>query len=351
MIPQGCRARSPSTRTLKFLEGTAMKQKTTIAFIILLALLPILTISVGASAENPRLVLSSYEINEGQSVTVAPGTFELNFTLRNTSSSNLANTLLSHTQREAAIIPVHGNPNTRFIGSIGAGREYNGVLELHVPEETETGIYQLDFSLSYEIEYSTNRTLLSGSFVIYLQVINNPGIQMTRVDLSDNALGGGRRSLYLEYENPGATDLRNLQLVINADTYDQPRTQPLPVLRAGRNSSVEYTIQLAEAGVHTVEVHISYSDTNGDSQQTPPVSLQVLVDAAELSAAPSPPPGTQQPQTGLSSLIARMRNPAFFAVVFLSFMALIVIIVIIARRKRKRDIRKRWYFKNDNQKK
>jgi len=50
-----------------------MRKILTAYIVIIAALLPALTISVGAAdADNPRLVMLSYALNEGESETVVP---------------------------------------------------------------------------------------------------------------------------------------------------------------------------------------------------------------------------------------------------------------------------------------
>ena len=335
-----------------------MMRKLLFICLVIMLLISGLTCSVSAAdTDNPRLVLSSYVINDGSTDTVIPGRFTLKYTLQNTSGINVVNTILSYDQRNSAIIPVHGRSNVEYIGDVGSERQYSGAIELNIPDKTATGLYQFDISLSYNIGDSAVHSQLSTSFSIFIGVNNNPELDLKRVELSSELSGTDRRYLYIEYENPRTSDFRDLQLVIEGNIDEQQKTQMLPLLRAGRSNSIEYPIQFTETGIQYIDVYISYADAMGNIYQTPVITEQTnIVDDSVTEVSPSDIPSSEGYISKLfNNLIKNMRNPAFLAMLFLSVIVIAGIVLIVSR-IRKQAIKKKWYYKdngknNDDEKK
>ena len=325
-----------------------MRKILTAYIVIIAALLPALTISVGAAdADNPRLVMLSYALNEGESETVVPGMFTLNYTLLNTSSFDLVNTILTYDQKSESIIPVPGRANVEYIGRIGAGREFGGAVELYVPKDIPSGQRRLDIVLSYNVADPSVRSQLSSTISIYINISNNPELNIKRVELSDETSGGNRRTLYIEYENPGTIGFKNLQLFIEGNIDEQQKISSPPILNAGRSSSVEYSVQFTRRGIQDIYVYMTYEDDVGNSYQTPVITRRANIEDSDVvpDSAPDVPQKAGYLSMLISSLRGNMKNPAFLATLFVS-VAAIVGIAFVAARSHKRSIRKNWYYKN-----
>ena len=329
-----------------------MMRKLFIACLAVLALLyaPVFPVRA-AETDNPRLLLSSYTINDGSAEIVTPGIFTLHYTLHNASTVRLVNTVLSYEQRNNFIVPVHGKPNVEYIGAINAERDYNGSFALYIPDNAPSGLCRLDFVFSYNVGDPANHANPSQTSYIYLRILNNPGLNIKQAELSNEVTGAGRRYLFIEYENPGTSDLKNLLLTISGNIDEQQKTQSLPILKAGRSNSIEYPIQFIDAGVQPIDIAISYDDDTGYLQQTQKISLQAHITENEITEIS--PPGTLPPQGFLTSLLSsfmkNIKNPAFLAILLIITIT-IAIIVINVMRMRKQAIRKRWYYKNGSQK-
>ena len=325
-----------------------MRKMLTAYIVIIAVLLPALTISASAAdTDNPRLVMLSYSLNEGEPDTVVPGVFTLNYTLQNTSSFELVNTILAYDQKNEAIMPAPGRANVEYIGRIGAGREFSGAVELCVPEDIPSRRYRFDIVLNYNVAEPSVHSQLSSTISIYINVRNNPALNIKRVELSDETTGGDRRSLYIEYENPGTVGFKNLRLFIEGNIDDQQKISTPPILDAGRSSSVEYSIQFTRRGIQDIYVYMTYEDDAGNSYQTPVTTRRANIEYSNAA----PDDGSDAPQkagylsTLVSSLRGNMKNPAFLATLFVSAAAIVGIAFIVAR-SHKRAIRKNWYYKN-----
>ena len=324
-------------------------QKLLITCILIALLFSGATILVSAAdTDNPRLVLTSYVFNDDSSETVNSGQFSLNYTLQNTSGLDVVNTILAYEQRESAILPLHGNANVEFIGSVNAGREYNGKIDLNIPDYVPTGLYRFDITLSYNVADPSIHAQLSGAYSIYISVINNPELAFKRVELSEELTDSNRRYLYIEYDNPGTYDFRNLQLVISGNIYEQQKTQTLPILKAGRSNSIEYPVQFTEMGIQHIDICILYNDDVGNAYQTMPITIQTNItdNAAEevIISPPLVPPHDGYVSRLLTSLIGNLKNPVFIVTLLISII-LIIGIALIVTRIRKRAIQKKWYYK------
>ena len=325
-----------------------MRKLLSTCIIILVFLSPLSFPARAADTDNPRLILSSYVIDNGLSDSAVPGFFTFNYTLLNTSEIGIANTILTYDQRNSAILPVHGSSNVAYIGSVTAGHEYKGSIELYIPSHIVSGLYQFDIILSYNVGDPSIHAQLSGAFSVYIEIINNPELNLKQVELSAE-LAGNRRYLYIEYENPGTNDFKNLQLVIDGNIAEQQKTQTLPILKAGRSNSIEYPIQFTDTGIQYIDIYLSYNDDTGNAYLTPVITERTNITSnSEINDVPP----NIQPSEGymsrlLNSFIRNMKDPTFLLVLFVSIV-LIVGIAFIILRMRKHAIRKKWYFKKNN---
>jgi len=325
-----------------------------IAYIVVITVLLSATAVPAGAADpnNPRLLLVSYAINDGSTDTVVPGSFTLNYTLRNTSEIDLENAVLTFSQTDAYIIPMHGRANTEYIGGIHANQDYRGTLTLFVPEDTPTGLHRFEIILNYYPGAQSVHNQITLSYSTFIRISNNPGLDLKQVELSDEIAVGGRRFLYIEYENPGTVDFRNMQLVIEGNITEQQKTQALPILKAGRSNSIEYPVQFTETGIQQIDVYVTYSDDAGNSFQTEVVSKQTDIFSADST---DDRPSAGQRQEGyisrlLNILLRNMRTPAFLLSLVVTAAAIAAITIII-RRIRKQAIRKKWYYKRPDDKK
>jgi len=329
-----------------------MRKQVFTYFIIITALLLAIVIPAKAAGSgNPWLVLASYDINDGSSETITPGSFVIEYTLQNTSETDLINTILLYDQRNSYIVPVHGSANIEYIGKISANQGHSGKLYLFVPEDAPTGIHRFDITLNYNSEDPAVNYQLTSSFSIYIRISNNPALVLKQVDLSSEVTGGGRRYLYIEYENPGTIDFRNLRLMIEGNIDEQQRTQVLPILKAGRSNSIEYPMQFTDTGTQNIDVYISYSDDAGNTYQTPVVSKQADISDTETTESGNSPGQRQEGYISrlLRILLRNLRTPAFLLALVVTAVAIAAIAIIVAR-LRKQAIRKKWYYKQSDNK-
>ena len=331
--------------------GNETMRKKTIAYIVIIAAILSAPASraTAADTDNPRLVLESYVINEGSADTVAPGVFELGFTLKNNSAIGLVNTILTYEQRSSYIVPVHGRANVEYIGAINANQAFSGTLGLYVPEDAPTGLHRLEIILSYNPADQAINSHLTTAFSIYIYISNNPGLDLKQVELSEAMTDAGRRYLYIVYENPGAIDFRNLQLIVEGNISDQQKTQVLPILKAGRSNSIEYPVQFTETGDQHINVYISYNDDTGNAYQTPVISKQVNITDTGVPDGGSPmnPRPEGYVTKLLNTLMKRVKTPAFLLMLFIAAAAIAAIALIITN-VRKQAKRKKWYYKKND---
>jgi len=302
--------------------------------------------AAAADTDNPRLVLASYVINDGSTDIVTTGAFTLGFTLINTSPIGLANTILTYDQRNSYIVPVHGKANIEYIGGISANQEYSGTLDLYVPEDALTGLHRVDIVVNYNPADPSINSHLSTVFSIYIYISNNPGLGIKQIDLPEVMTDGGRRYLYIEYENPGNIDFRNLRLIIEGNISEQQKTQALPILKAGRSNSIEYPVQFTDTGTQYIDIYISYNDDVGNSYKTPVISKQANISSTEITENE---PSVNQRSGGFvtklfNALLIKIRTPSFLLMLFFAAVAIAAIVIVITRIRR-RAIRKKWYYK------
>ena len=325
-----------------------MQRKITSLIIIIILLSALMIPAFAADSDGPRLVMTEYTLNTGESDFVSPGNFTLNYVLKNTSSYDFVNTIMYYSQSNAAIVPVPGSTNAEYIGSVRAQNEYSGAIELSIPDNIISGQYRLDLTLNYNNGDPSIHSQLSNVFSIYVNVYNSPGLEIKSANLPERVLSSGRSSLAVEYENPGSTDFKNIRLIIEGNIDEQQKIQQLPILKAGRSSSIEYALQFTEAGANEIVVYFTYEDNDGNSYQTPVIARQTTVEDSSYSDVEITPEITPQPDESFFESV--MNSPAFLAMLAVAAIIVVVIVVLIIVRVRKRAARKNWYYKNDNKK-
>ena len=189
------------------------------------------------------------------------------------------------------------------------------------------------------------RANLSNSFSIYITVYNNPGLEIKNADLPERVLGSGRSSLYIEYENPGTVDFKNISLIIEGNIEEQQKVQTLSILKAGRSNSIEYALQFTEPGINEIVIYLTYEDNNGKTYQTPVVARQTMVETDIYGDLEIVPENTSPAEE--SFLRSIMNNSAFLAMILTAAIIVAVLVILITLRVRRWIARKKWYFKDD----
>lgn len=301
-----------------------------------------------ADTSSLRVMMTAYSIDGSSSGVASTGEFTLNYTLENMSATGITNAAVSYDQKNMYILPVPGSPNNAFIGSIPAGGEYSGSLELYVPKTAQAGICRLDIYLTYNSSSPDINAPISNTFAIYIDIDNSMELEFKKIELFGESAAGEKNRLLIEYENPGLTDFKDMRLVIDGNIAEEQKSQILPILKAGRSNSIEYYLQFTETGEQEISIYITYSDDNGSSFSTPLTKRSAVIHEAEIAA--SDPAAEDEAGGFVSKLIGTLKKnvktPEFAAIIVVMLLAASAVAVLIPKWRKHRK-KKHWYYKNN----
>ena len=236
-------------------------------------------------ASVPRLIIESYSLSSDK--IYAGETFDLNFDLRNTSSSeNIQNIQIrvKDADTTATIVPASGGSNSLYVSKISRGESSSQKISLQTAPDAEAKAYTLSLEFTYEAA-STNATHTT------TETISIPILQKIRLKCDDPVIYddmgwvGSGCSMYVRMYNMGRSSIYNCMVDVEGQGLKMEESYFGGTLSPGSTLSADFSVIPSEAGDIQGTIIISYEDVYGEpGEERLPFSLYVEDPAAMMPA-------------------------------------------------------------------
>jgi len=250
-----------------------------------------------AAASVPRLIIESYSLSSDK--IYAGETFDLNFVLRNTSSSESIQNIqirVKDADTTATIVPASGGSNSLYVSRISREDSSSQKISLQTAPDAEAKAYTLSLEFTYEAA-STNATHTT------TETISIPILQKIRLKCDDPVIYDDMGwvespcSMYVRMYNMGRSSIYNCMVDVEGQGLRMEESYFGGTLSPGSTLSADFSVIPSEAGDIQGTVVISYEDVYGEpGEERLPFSLYVEDPAAmmpdpmeeEMMAEPEP---------------------------------------------------------------
>ncbi len=239
--------------------------------------------SEDATSSVPRLIIESYSLSSDK--IYAGETFDLNFDIRNTSSSeNIQNIQIrvKDSGTTATIVPANGGSNSLYVSKISRGESSSQKVSLQTAPDAEAKAYTLSLEFTYE-SASTNAAHTT------TETISIPILQKIRLKCDDpviyDEMGwvGSGCSMYVRMYNMGRSSVYNCMVDVEGQGLKMEESYFGGTLAPGSTLSADFSVIPSEAGDIQGTIVISYEDVYGEpGEERLPFSLYVEDPAAMM---------------------------------------------------------------------
>ena len=239
--------------------------------------------SEDAASSIPRLIIESYSLSSDK--IYAGETFDLNFDLRNTSSSeNIQNIQIrvKDADTTATIVPASGGSNSLYVSKISRGESSSQKISLQTAPDAEAKAYTLSLEFTYEAA-STNAAHTT------TETISIPILQKIRLKCDDpviyDEMGwvGSGCSMYVRMYNMGRSSVYNCMVDVEGQGLKMEESYFGGTLAPGSTLSADFSVIPSEAGDIQGTIVISYEDVYGEpGEERLPFTLYVEDPAAMM---------------------------------------------------------------------
>lgn len=216
-----------------------------------------------SSAESAVVNIESYEIEEG---VLTPGEqVTLNLTLKNNSKTVPAeNVVLTLESANYALLPVYGEDNQVYVGTIEADGTKKVSVKATVNTEYNTDAAQMKIQFSY----ISGVTPLSNSTAIYIPTYASGNLIAESTVVSGSTTVGARTLVSIKYRNASTADIADAKLVIEGNIAEENKEIVLPTASAGKSYTGDYYVTFSESGIQTLSIQYQYTDSQGNNYVT-----------------------------------------------------------------------------------
>ena len=239
--------------------------------------------SEDATSSVPRLIIESYSLSSDK--IYAGETFDLNFDIRNTSSSeNIQNIQIrvKDSGTTATIVPANGGSNSLYVSKISRGESSSQKVSLQTAPDAEAKAYTLSLEFTYEAA-STNAAHTT------TETISIPILQKIRLKCDDPVIYddmgwvGSGCSMYVRMYNMGRSSVYNCMVDVEGQGLKMEESYFGGTLAPGATLSADFSVIPSEAGDIQGTIVISYEDVYGEpGEERLPFSLYVEDPAAMM---------------------------------------------------------------------
>lgn len=297
--------------------------KKIVSSVLLISSMLIPTITTHAaqmsSAESAVVNVESYEVEEG---VLTPGEqVTINLVLKNNSKTVSAeNVVLTLESANYALLPIYGEDNQVYVGTI----EADGTKEVSVKATVNTEYNTEAAQLKIQFSYISGATPLSNNTAIYIPTYASGNLIAESTIVSGNTTVGARTLLSVKYRNASTADIADIKLMIDGNIAEDNKEISLPTASAGKSYMNDYYVAFTESGIQTLTIQYQYTDEQGNKYVTDCGSYKVNVtnDVTDGSVATVVKEGTN------SSLLIK------FIMLTVVGVAVLAVIVIYLRKRR-----------------
>lgn len=250
-----------------------------------------------SSASVPRLIIESYSLSSDK--IYAGETFQLDFTLKNTSSSetiqNVQIRVKDADATSATVVPASGGSNSLYVSKISREGSSSQKISLQTAPDAEAKAYTLSLEFTYE-SASTNASHTT------TETISIPILQKIRLKCDDPVIYDemgwvdSSCSMYVRMYNMGRSSVYNCMVDVEGQGLKMEESYFGGTLAPGATLSADFAIIPSEAGDIAGEIVISYEDVYGEpGEERLPFTLYVE-DPASMMPDPMEEEMMQEPE-------------------------------------------------------
>lgn len=214
--------------------------------------------ALSASAAQPKMILTGYEINKN--VVNAGDEFMLKLTFKNTYSYSIKNIKVSVVGENGNILPANGTAGTAYVDNIYGDTEEIIELNMKAAEGLEEKSYKLTVKCEYEDGYGNPYTSEDSIFIpIYLE----QKLSVTDIVLSsENVDLGEELGISGKVNNMGDGKLYNVCVKISGKVIASQESY-LGNIDPGKSANFDMYARAIDATEGKVMMSIAYEDIKG----------------------------------------------------------------------------------------
>lgn len=244
-----------------------------ILFLIMLLFLP--TNNTYAVNE-PRIVVDSFSITEGQPLAGSEAT--LSIVLKNLSTTvDVSNILLTYKNSYTeAIYPIEGNSNQIYISQISANSKYQVDIEIGITANFKADLASISILMQYQ---DTSSNSYNNTALIYLPILQEKELDISGIFVKEKTSVGDNTLVSFNYGNNGKKNISNVRLNIEGDISEEQKTYLIGDIVVGKYDTLDYYVNFQTQGSKILKISFSYNDENGNAYTLEPEEYTVDVSA------------------------------------------------------------------------
>lgn len=210
------------------------------------------------AADEEEKIAGAYIIVESYSITnerIIPGEpFELTLVIKNASSTFEARNTLVDITDPAGVAPEYGKVSEFYLGDIDPGS--SKTIQLKYNSWTSIKTETLDFNVLIVTEDKTHSTTLR------IPAGAEEPFAILSLDIPSSGKQGDSLSTSLTFKVLGEENIRDVAYIVKVDEEEKVNTA-IGIMKPGATKTSATAFSIPDAGKHTIEVLLRYSDETG----------------------------------------------------------------------------------------
>lgn len=289
----------------------------------------------------PKLVVDSYSFSEEK--VYAGETFDLTFTVRNTSNEEDTKSILVTMTNNAdtgKLTPAEGS-NTLYIDKLAKGESKTMTMSIATAPDTEAKAYEIKLDFEYEGTKTRPATLAKGesSASIPVTVMQKIRLKIDDPTVDGEAMEGESVPVYFSLYNMGRSAIYNCMITVEGDGLSLEDSFFQGTVAAGNSMRADLSIITATPGQIDGEIVISYEDSLEEKKEERlPLSLYVTEAYNPDANTGMDDPGYIDTDMNVDPSASAGAPVWLWIVLGVVVAAAIVVAVILLKKKRARDL-------------
>lgn len=291
----------------------------------------------------PKLVVDSYSFSEEK--IYAGETFDLTFTVRNTSNEEDTKSILVTMTNNAdtgKLTPAEGS-NTLYIDKLAKGESKTMTMSIATAPDTEAKAYEIKLDFEYEGTKTRPETMANGqsSASIPVTVMQKIRLKIDDPTVDGEAMEGESVPVYFSLYNMGRSPIYNCMITVEGDGLSLEDSFFQGTVAAGNSMRADLSIITATPGQIDGEIVISYEDSLEEKmEERLPLSLYVTeAYNPDINGGTDDPGYIDQPTIGGMDDPSSSGTPVWIWIVLgVVVAAAIVVAIILLKKKRAKTL-------------
>ncbi|MBQ9122967.1 MAG: hypothetical protein IJY10_05680 [Lachnospiraceae bacterium] len=278
---------------------------------------------------NPKVIVTSYEIEEG---VVAKGEeFTLNVEVTNMNEFSTAyNATISLTSTDYIYI-AEGNSNVVYFDTIKAGESVSFSMKLGVMENVMTETVVLTFTSLYNDELGNEYGVESA---ITPKLADKVKMEIPAISVANKAVVGAKALVSVRYSNTGDTPISKIRMNIEGNVHEEQKNVDLGDLDADEQKYLDYYVTFNQQGDQSLNISFEYEDEKGNIYTIDEKEYSLVVYSYTETGDESGVIGTEKLPLGEKEIYMLIAGGATVAII------LVVMIVMLSLNMRKKAMKK-----------